>query len=55
MSFPKAAVLLACLLKGCQGRTKIRTNLWVNYVHLHVKDTMVVMDKGNRPNLHCYR
>ena len=35
------------------GRATIRSTLWVNFVHGHMWDTVVIMDKGSHP-LPCF-
>ena len=34
----------------CEGRATMHTNLWIHFVHHYVRDTVVILDEGNRPH-----
>ena len=38
---------------GFQVRVTIQTNLQNVFLHWHVRDTVVVLNEGNRPHLQC--
>ena len=42
-----------CLVKGCPGRETIHTNLQLHYIHRHLEDTIVVLNKGPFPHSLC--
>ena len=39
-----------CLVKGCSGRETSHTNLHIHYIHRHLEDTIVVLNKGPCPH-----
>ena len=43
-SFPKLLARLRCPVKGCLGGATNRTNLWVHFVHRHIRDTIVILN-----------
>ena len=47
VSFPKSDGFMVCPVEGCQGRAVVRTNLWVHFVHRHVKDAVVILEEVN--------
>ena len=49
MSFPAKGGPRKCPVMGCPGRVEKRTAMWVHFVHRHVLDTVVLLDKGNSP------
>ena len=51
LSLSKIMAQLKCPVVRCQGETTNRTNLRVHFVHHHVKDTIVILEEGNRPLL----
>ena len=53
VSFSKAARILELAVKGCQVRVTIQKNLWIQLVHLHVQDMIVILEEGNCPHPHC--
>ena len=38
---------------GCKGRATTRTNLRINFLHCHVRYTIVILEEGNCPHPHC--
>ena len=48
--FTKAAGPEGCLVKGCRGRAKNCTNLWIHFVHRYMRYKIVILDEGNRPH-----
>ena len=38
-----------CLVDGCLGGTSNRSNLQVHFSHRHVRDTALILEKGNWP------
>ena len=44
-----ATRLQECLVEGVQERAATCTGLCVNSVHLHVKDTVVIVEEGTTP------
>ena len=45
---------VGCPLEGCRGRVKTLTNLWIHFMHLHEKDTIVILEEGNHHHPHPY-
>ena len=39
-------------VEGCPERSATRMEILVNFMHLHVRDTVVILDKGNPPPTH---
>ena len=33
--------------------SKIRANIWVHFVHCHVRDTIVILEEGILPHRRC--
>ena len=40
-------------VEGCPERSATRMAILVNFMHLHVRDTVVILDKGNPPHPRC--
>ena len=55
MYFPTKGVPRQCPVEGCPGKLATRTSMWVHFVHLHVLDTVVMLDEGNFPHPRCAR
>ena len=53
VSFPRAARSIRCPVEVCEGQETTRTNLWIHFVHRHVRDTIVMMEEGDRPHPRC--
>ena len=53
--FLKASRFMACPVDMCRGRETIRANLWVHFVHINMRDTMVITEKANLPHPRCAR
>ena len=49
VSLPKRLLRLWCLVEGCLGGASNRINLRVHFAHHHVRDTIVILEEGNRP------
>ena len=47
------AGIQACPVEGCQVRAVIRTSLWVKFLHCHTRDTVVILEEGNRSHPCC--
>ena len=44
-----------CLVEECLGRVATRTAMHVHFLHLHVQDTVVILEEGNFPHPRCPR
>ena len=40
-------------MEGCPGKMATRTAMRVNFVHRHVLDTVVMLEKGKPPHPRC--
>ena len=49
VSFPEEFTHLQHPMVGYQGGGTNRTNLQVHFMHCHVRDTIVILEEGNRP------
>ena len=49
VSLPKSLRRIQCLVEGCLGGASNWTNLRVHFAHHHVRNTIVIMEEGNRP------
>ena len=52
VSLPKAITCLRCPVAGLQWGAPRCTNLQVQFAHHHVKDSIVILEEGNRPYPH---
>ena len=52
-SFTKAARLVGFLVEDCGGWVTTRTNLRINLVHRHMRETIVIMEGGNCYHYRC--
>ena len=50
--FPAALKWLIWSVEGFQGGVTSLTNLWVHFLHRHIKDTIVILEEGNQPYPH---
>ena len=55
MSFPTKGGSWRCPVEGFLGTLETRTAMGVNFVHRHVQDTAVMLEKGNLPHPRCPR
>ena len=55
MSFPTAVGMQEFPVEGCRGQEATRTALRVHFFHIHVRYTMVVLEKGNLLHPRCLR
>ena len=53
VSLPKHMLRLRCPVEGCMGGASNRTNLRVHFSYRHVRDTIVILEEGNRPYPQC--
>ena len=37
-------------MEGCPGRAATRTEMWVQFLHQNVLETVVILEEGNLPN-----
>ena len=51
--FPKYLLQLRCLVEGCLGWALRQTNLNIHFVHRHIRDTVLILEEGNRPYPRC--
>ena len=42
-------------VKGCRERSTIRTSMRVQFLHRHVRDTVIILEEGNHPHPRCLR
>ena len=43
ISFPRLDWEVTCLVEGCQVQVVIQKNLWIKFLHHHVRDTLVII------------
>ena len=55
MLFPEKGGRRRCPVEGCPGLLATRTAIRVHFVHLHVHDTVVMLEEGNLPLPRCPR
>ena len=53
MVFPVQAGPRTCPVEGCSGWASTRTAMKVHFWHRHVRDTIVILEKGNLPHSWC--
>ena len=53
VSFPKHMLRIRFPVVGCMCGDSYRTNLRIHFAHLHVQDTFVILEDGNRPYPRC--
>ena len=49
MSFPAKGGRRSCPVERCLGVLATQTAMWVHFVHRHVHNTVVILEKGNLP------
>ena len=50
MALTTAVGLCSCPVDGCPEQAAMRMAILVNFLHLHVRETVVILDKGNIPH-----
>ena len=50
MTFPMRVVPRPCPVEGCSGRASTRTAMRFHFWHRHVRDIVVILEKGNLPH-----
>ena len=53
VSFPIVTRLVECPMELCRGRALMRTKIRIHFLHHHMRDTIMILDKGNRPHPRC--
>ena len=53
VSFPWVDRYVEFPVVGCGGRASTRTNLWIQLVQCHIKDTIMILKEGNHPQPCC--
>ena len=53
VAFPRMDMAIDCPVKVCPGRVTSRTNLQFYFMHWHVEDTILVINKGPGPQPQC--
>ena len=53
MAFPTVGGPWSFPVEGCPERAAMRTAMLVNFLHLHVRDNVVILDKGNLLHPRC--
>ena len=53
MSFPAKGGPQKFPVEGCPEIVATRTAIWVHFVHLHVLDTVVILEEGNFSHPQC--
>ena len=53
VSLPKMMAQLMCLVEGYWGEVTNRTNPQVQFAHHNVRETIVILEEGNRPYTRC--
>ena len=44
---------IRCPVEGCLGGALNWTNIQIHFAHRHARDTIVILEKGNRPYPRC--
>ena len=44
---------IRCLVGGYEGRATTHTNLWIHFIHCHVRNTVLILVEYNCPHS-CY-
>ena len=55
MAFPEKEGPQSFLVKGCTDRAATRTEMWVQFLHQNVLETVVILEEGNPPYPWCTR
>ena len=42
-------------VEGCWGQSETQTAMWVNFLHRHVHDNMIILEEGKLPQPQCPR
>ena len=50
MIFPAKGGPRSCPVEGCPGRVAKRTAMWVNFLHRHVLNIVVILEEVNLPH-----
>ena len=50
MSFPTVTGPREFLVEGCRGRAVTRTEMRLNFMQIHVRDTAIILEEGNLPH-----
>ena len=53
MVFPPVVGLKTCPVEECWGRVATQMAIRVHFLHQHVRDTVILMEKGNPPHSQC--
>ena len=53
MAFPDKGGLRSCPVEGCPGRAATKTEMRVHFLHRHVLDTVVILEKGKLTHPQC--
>ena len=53
VSFWKTLLQLRCPVSGCLGGASNWSNLQVHFMHRHLKDTIMILEEGDRPYPRC--
>ena len=50
MDLPTAEGLRKCPFEGCRGQAETRTAMRVQFLHIHVRDTVIILEEENLPH-----
>ena len=53
MHFPAKDGRRRCPVEGCLGVLATQAAMWVQFVHRHVHNTVVILEEGNLPLPRC--
>ena len=53
MDFPTVGGPRNYPAEGCRGWEETQTAIWVNFLHRHVRDTVIILYEGNPPHTRC--
>ena len=53
MAFPEKAGPRPCPVEGCSGQAATQTAILMHFWHRHVRDIVLILEKGNLPRLRC--
>ena len=47
VSLPRTSRYVGCPVKGYEGQETMLTKIWIQSMHCHIRDTIVITDKRN--------
>ena len=53
VSLPRSTRSIGCPVGECEERATTCTNICIHFIHHHMRDTVMIMEEGNRPHPRC--